>query len=83
MIEFRNLIDVETPLGKGIAFMLESKDNDYYWNVVLTETRTVVCFRQQQIQIGKNYSLGWGISDAQMATILAQFSKSRETKVPE
>lgn len=80
MIEFHNLLDVETPLGKGIAFMLESRDNDYFWNVILTETRAVVCFRQEQLLIGKNYSMGWGRTDEDMAVILDKFIQAKQTK---
>jgi hypothetical protein len=60
MYELQNHLEVETPLGNGKAILIESKDNDYYWTVVLFDSCAIVTFQQNQIKVVRNYSLGWG-----------------------
>lgn len=68
--EFDKFLQVDTPLGRGHAIMIESGDNDYYWTVVLFDTLALVTFKQHQIRASRNYSLGWGITDDDMKEIL-------------
>jgi hypothetical protein len=60
LLELANHLEVETPLGKGRAILLESKDNDYYWTVILEESCALVTFPQNRLKIRRNYSLGIG-----------------------
>lgn len=63
-------IDVDTPLGWGKAFMIESRDNDYYWNVVLADTGAVVCFPQNKIKWCRHYTFGINFNDQQMREVI-------------
>ena len=78
LLEFTNYLEVDTPLGKGTAFMIKSRDNDYYWNVVLTESLAIVAFRQNQLKMVRNYSMGWGFSDDQMRKIIKKWTEKNE-----
>lgn len=71
-LEFRNLWDVSTPLGDGKAIFVESKDNDYYWNVVLNASGALVAFPQAKVRIRRAYSMGVAMSDEQMRRVLAK-----------
>lgn len=70
MHELTNLLEVDTPLGRGIAFLIESADHDYFWTVILEETRAIVTFRQNQLLAVRNYTMGWGMSDTDMREII-------------
>jgi hypothetical protein len=74
--EFDTLIEVDTPLGRGRAIFLESADHDYFWTVVLNETRAIVTFQQKQILATRNYTYQWGFTDEDMKNILASLKKT-------
>lgn len=68
--EFKNLWEVDTPQGYGRAILLESKDNDYYWTVVLADSLAVVTFPQNKIRICRHYSLNLKFSEEEMTVVL-------------
>lgn len=68
--EFKNIWEVETPLGWGKAILIESKDNDYYWTVVLADSGAFVTFPQNKIKACRNYSLGINFTDSDMKRVL-------------
>lgn len=70
MKELRNLLEVETPLGRGIAILVSDVDHDTFWTVVLNDTRAIVTFRQHQLLAVRNYTMGWGMSDDDMREVL-------------
>ena len=70
MHELVNMLEVDTPLGKGTAILIESGDHDYHWTVVLHDNRAIVTFRQHQIKATRNYSNAWGMSDTDMKKAL-------------
>ncbi len=70
MHELTNTLEVETPLGRGKAILIESSDHDYFWTVILNDSCALVTFRQHQIKATRNYSMGWGMSDDDMKGVL-------------
>jgi hypothetical protein len=69
---------VETPLGRGTAFLIESSDDDYFWTVILDDSCAIVTFRQNQLKVCRNYSMGWGFSDAEMLAIIKKWMEKHE-----
>lgn len=78
MHELNNILEVETPLGRGHAFLIESADNDYFWTVILDESCAIVTFRQNQLKAVRNYSMGWGFTDAEMLKIIKRWAGKNE-----
>lgn len=70
MLELREAIPVETPLGWGHAIIFESGEHDAHWTVILAETRAFVTFPQSEIRACRNYTRGWGISHEEMQRII-------------
>lgn len=70
MYELTNMLEVDTPLGRGTAILIDDGNHDYYWTVVLNDSRAIVTFRQHQIKVTRNYSNGWGMSDEDMGEVL-------------
>lgn len=71
MIEFEELIPVETPLGSGYAMLFESGEHDNYWTVIL-ENGALVTFTQNKIRVSRSYTHGRGIDDKEMREIVYQ-----------
>lgn len=65
MIQLKEIIPVETPIGKGYAILFEAGAHDNYWTVAL-ENCAIVTFRQDQIRIAKSYTHSRSMSDKQM-----------------
>jgi hypothetical protein len=68
--ELTNVLDVETPLGRGWAIILEASTQEYYWTVVLKDTRAIVTFRQKEIRLARNYTLGIDFPHDKMKDLL-------------
>lgn len=66
--QLNEIIPVDTPLGPGYAFLVETGAHDYWWTVAL-ETGAIVTFTQDRIRIQKSYSHRRGISDDEMRDI--------------
>ena len=77
MHELEKLLEVETPLGRGKAFLIESADHDYFWTVILDDSCAIVTFRQNQLTVVRNYSMGWGFTDEQMREILKRHNEQK------
>jgi hypothetical protein len=73
--EFDCKLEVDTPLGRGTAIFIESADNDYYWTVVLNDTRSLITFRQNEILVTRNFSMGWGMEMDDMKKVLNEISQ--------
>jgi hypothetical protein len=69
MLELRDSISVETPLGHGYAIIFETGEYDNYWTVVL-DNGALVTFTQDKIRVSRDYTHGRGIDDAQMKEIV-------------
>lgn len=69
MLELRELISVNTPLGHGYAMLIEPGEHDTYWTVVL-DNQAVVTFPQEEIRISRSYTHGRGINHSQMRKII-------------
>ena len=69
IIEFSELIPVETSLGSGYAMLFESGEHDNYWTVIL-DNGAIVTFTQDKIRVSRSYTHGRGISDRQMKKII-------------
>ena len=68
MIQLKEIIPVETPLGSGYAIVFEAGAHDNYWTVAL-DNCAIVTFRQDQIKIANSYTLGRGIDDKRMRKV--------------
>lgn len=71
--ELQSKLEVDTPLGKGVAFLIQSGDNDYYWTCVLKETRAIVTFKQQEILVTRHFTFKWGFTNDDMRQILDRY----------
>lgn len=69
MLEFDELVPVETPLGSGYAILFESGEHDNYWTVIL-ENGAIVTFTQDKIRVSRSYTHGRGIDDEEMREII-------------
>lgn len=70
LIELREWISVNTPLGHGMAMFIEPGESDTFWTVALSDSCAIVTFPQEQIRISRSYSHGRGISTSQMRKIV-------------
>lgn len=66
-------IPVETPLGKGYAFMIETENHDN-WYTVLLDNRSIVTLRQERLLSQRSYSHGRSLYDEEMREIIKQFT---------
>jgi hypothetical protein len=69
--EFREPIEVDTPLGRGLAFFVHITAHDNHWTVALNESKAFVTFTQNRLRATNSYSQGRGIDDAKMRQIIA------------
>lgn len=69
LIQLTEAIQVETPLGKGYAILVESTSEDQYWTVAL-QNGALVTFMQSKIRIANSYTQERGITDEQMRSII-------------
>ncbi len=69
LIQLPESIQVETPLGRGYAILVESTSQDQYWTVAL-ENGAIVTFLQQKIRISRSYTQMRGITDEEMREII-------------
>lgn len=67
-------IPVETPLGKGYAFMIETENHDN-WYTVLLDSRAIVTLRQEKLLTQKSYSHGRSMLDSEMREIIQVFTE--------
>jgi hypothetical protein len=67
--EFHEPIEVDTPLGRGRALLIERTQHDYWWTVAL-QNGAVVTFVQSQIKLTRSYTHGRGVTHAQMKTMV-------------
>lgn len=65
------LIEMETPLGRGYAIVLETTAHDYFWTVAF-EDGALVTFTQNKIRICRSYTHG-RISDEEMRQIIKKY----------
>lgn len=72
--EFQDPIWVKTPLGEGVAILIESSPHDNHWTVIL-QNKAIVTFRQSEVLSGNNYSAGIGLSHKQMRKTLKKATK--------
>lgn len=66
-------IPVETPLGRGYAFMIETENHDN-WYTVLLDTRAIVTLRQEKLLTQRSYSHGRGMLDEEMRGAITAFT---------
>lgn len=76
-IELRARIVVDTPLGEGVALLVERTPDDQFWTVAISDSCAIVTFRQEQLRIARSYTDGRGISDQEMRRI-TQRKRRRE-----
>lgn len=69
ILQLPEVIPVETPLGDGYAFMVETGAHDYYWTCAL-ENGAIVTYTQDRIRIANSYTHRRGITDEQMKEII-------------
>jgi hypothetical protein len=60
MIRIDSPLPLETPKGKGLAYFVIDYgiDHDLLWVVFLNETRECWTFKNSQIKIVENFSIG-------------------------
>lgn len=78
--ELSNMLEVDTPLGKGVAFLIEGGDHDYFYTCIMKETRAIVTFRQHELQVTRAYTLGWGMTHDDMRKILEKLKNGNRHK---
>lgn len=71
VVQLKELIPVETPLGEGYAVFFEARAHDNYWTVAL-ENKALVTFTQDRIRICNSYTHRRGINDDQMKKIVGE-----------
>lgn len=69
--EFRDPIEVDTPLGRGRAFFVQFTAHDNYWTVALNESKAFVTFTQDRLRATNSYTQRRGISDERMREVIA------------
>ena len=62
-------LPVETPLGKGLAILVECNVSDYKWTVVL-ESRALVTFQQKDILVQRDFTNDRGITADMLREII-------------
>jgi hypothetical protein len=70
MLEFSDMVEVDTPLGRGRTLFVEATARDNYWTIQLYNG-AFVTFPQKKIRGTRNYTSGLGITDEQMRKIIA------------
>jgi hypothetical protein len=70
MLEFEDMVEVDTPLGRGRAIFVEATARDNYWTIQLYNG-AFVTFPQKKIRGTRNYTSGLGIDDKEMKDIIA------------
>jgi hypothetical protein len=68
--EFREPIEVDTPLGRGQAFFVHATAHDNHWTVALHDCKGFVTFHQDKIRATNSYSAGRGIDDERMRAVI-------------
>jgi hypothetical protein len=69
MLEFKDPIQVITPLGKGRAIFIEITGHDYYWTVIL-DNCAIVTFTQDKIKACRSYTHNRSITNDEMMNII-------------
>lgn len=68
--EFREPIEVDTPLGRGQAFFVHITAHDNHWTVALHDSNAFVTLHQDKIRATNSYSAGRGLNDERMREII-------------
>lgn len=68
--EFNDMIEVDTPHGRGRAIFVEASARDNYWTVQL-QSGAIVTYPQKKIKGVRNYTSSLGLTDEQMGIIVA------------
>ena len=68
-MQLRDLIPVETPLGRGYAIIVELCAHDNWWTVAL-KNGAIVTFAQDRIRISNSYTHRRGVSDKRMRKVI-------------
>lgn len=75
------LIPLDTPQGRGYAFLVETGEHDNRYTVIL-ENRAIVTFTQDRVLACRNYSQRRGITDAEMREAIANFTAAMKRPAP-
>jgi hypothetical protein len=75
ILEFREPIEVDTPLGRGHALYVHITAHDNHWTVALNESKAFVTFTQDRLRATNSYTHGRGIDDARMREIIKPRSR--------
>ena len=67
--EFEDLVPVDTPLGQGLALLIECDRHDNYWTVIMNNG-AVVTFQQEKIRVHRSYTYGRNLTDKAMKEII-------------
>ena len=67
--EFKDPIQVKTPIGKGRALFIEVTPHDIYWTVAL-DNCAIVTFTQDKLRIARHYTHGRDITNDEMMNII-------------
>lgn len=68
-LQLSELIPVTTPLGRGLAMIIELGEYDNYWTVAL-DNGAIVTFKQEKIRVSRSYTHERLIDDEQMREII-------------
>lgn len=68
--EPRGSLYVTTALGGGYVLFVECEEHDNWWTIAMDEGCGILTLAQADIRIGRSYSHGRGISDAEMLAML-------------
>lgn len=79
MHTLRPPLEVNTPHGWGHAILVESDFVDAYWTVILADTLAIVTYRQSQLTVCRNYTMGWNFTDEQLAEIIRKHREPKRT----
>ncbi len=73
--EFRNMLEVDTPFGRGHALFIEGVNHEYLYTVILHDTRALMTIPQDQLLVTRSYTHKWGMSKEDMKGILDALSE--------
>jgi hypothetical protein len=78
-LELKNWLPVETKVGKGYAFLIETHEADNWYTVIL-DSRAIVTVRQQDILMQRDYSHQRGITHDMMREIIKRAIDGANTR---
>ncbi len=79
VIVLEEWLPVETPQGKGYAFLIELENSDNWYTVIL-ESRAIVTFKQEKVLALGSYTHERSVYDAELQAAIVQITQAFKNK---